>query len=386
MPFETIFGKCDKLPLAKEGGEPTLVAFPKLEPKSLTRNQCPRHESACAQKSVMTFIDMNVELTDLLDAGVHFGHQLKRWNPKSKGFVFDHRQGISIIDLSKSYEGLKAAYEFLEETAAKGGEILFVGTKRQAQEVIREAASECGMPYCASRWLGGTLTNWQTITRSIAKYKRYQGMEADGSLSKLPKKEGSAIRREMSRMHRNFEGIVKMEKPPAAMVIVDVKYEDIAVGEAQRCKIPVAALVDTNSDPSLVDYPIPGNDDAVKSIRIILEVIVEAVQAGLAQRQARQEKAGAQKQAASAAQEMVAESGSDEAAPAEKVAAPVFEEAAAPVEKAAAPVAEEAAAPAEKVAAPVVEEAAAPVAEEATAPVAEEAAAPVAEEDEKKDA
>ena len=192
---------------------------------------------------------MNIELTDLLEAGVHFGHQVKRWNPKSKSFVFDHRQGISIIDLSKSYDGLKKAYDFLEEAVANGGEVLLVGTKRQAQEVIREAAVDCGMPFCASRWLGGMLTNWQTISSSIAKYKKYQKMEADGSLAKLPKKEGSAIRREMERMNRNFEGIVKMEKPPAAMIVVDVKYEDIAVAEARRCEIPVAALVDTNSDP-----------------------------------------------------------------------------------------------------------------------------------------
>ena len=250
---------------------------------------------------------MNIELTDLLEAGVHFGHQVKRWNPKSKSFVFDHRQGISIIDLSKSYDGLKKAYYFLEEAVANGGEVLLVGTKRQAQEVIREAAADCGMPFCASRWLGGMLTNWQTISSSIAKYKKYQKMEADGSLAKLPKKEGSAIRREMERMNRNFEGIVKMEKPPAAMIVVDVKYEDIAVAEARRCEIPVAALVDTNSDPNVVDYPIPSNDDAVKSIRIILEVLVEAIQSGLSQRQAKQENAGVQTPVATAAQEMVAE-------------------------------------------------------------------------------
>lgn len=298
---------------------------------------------------------MNVELTDLLEAGVHFGHQVKRWNPKSKSFVFDHRQGISIIDLSKSYSGLKAAHDFVEDVVSKGGEVLFVGTKRQAQEVIREAAADCGMPFCASRWLGGTLTNWQTITRSIAKYKRYQRMEADGSLSKLPKKEGSAIRREMERMNRNFEGIVKMEKPPAAMVVIDVKYEDIAVAEAKRCKIPVAALVDTNSDPSLVDFPIPGNDDAVKSIRIILEVIVEGVQSGLSQRQARQENAGAQKPVAVAAEEMVVE---------EKVAAP------------AAGVAASVAAPPVEEPVPTVPEVATPEAE----PEAEVAPEPVVEE------
>ena len=316
---------------------------------------------------------MNVELTDLLEAGVHFGHQVKRWNPKSKSFVFDHRQGISIIDLSKSYSGLQAAYDFVEEVVSKGGEVLFVGTKRQAQEVIREAAADCGMPFCASRWLGGTLTNWQTITRSIAKYKKYQKMEADGSLSKLPKKEGSAIRREMERMNRNFEGIVKMEKPPAAMVVIDVKYEDIAVAEAKRCKIPVAALVDTNSDPSLVDYPIPGNDDAVKAIRIILEVIVEAVQSGLSQRQAHQESAGVQKPVALAAEEMV---------PEEKVAAPAAGVAASVsvsvVEEA--PVVEEVAA-APEVSAPEVtpEEAPASKPEEEAAPVVAEEAAPEAD-------
>jgi len=252
---------------------------------------------------------MNIELTDLLDAGVHFGHQVKRWNPKSKAFVFDHRQGISIIDLTKSYEGLEKAYAFIEDLVAGGGELLLVGTKRQAQEVIREAAAETGMPFCANRWLGGTLTNWQTVSNSISKYKRYQKMEADGSLAKLPKKEGSAIRREMERMHRNFEGIVKMEKLPTAIFIVDVNYEDIAVAEAIRCKIPLAAIVDTNSDPTVIDYPIPANDDAVKSIRIILEVIVEAVQSGLSQRQSRQIKGGGKGSVAAAENQMVDEGG-----------------------------------------------------------------------------
>jgi len=264
---------------------------------------------------------MNIELTDLLDAGVHFGHQVKRWNPKSKGFVFDHRQGISVIDLAKTYEGLKAAYDFVEDVVAKGGEVLLVGTKRQAQEIIRETAANTGMPFCVNRWMGGTLTNWTTITTSIAKYKKYMKMEADGSLAKLPKKEGSAIRREMARMHRNFEGIVKMEKLPAAMFVVDVNYEDIAVAEARRVKVPVAAIVDTNSDPSTVDYAIPGNDDAVKSIRIILETIAKAVEAGRAKRTsaANQGKKGGDANAAAA--EAVAAA---EEAP---VAAPVAEEA-----------------------------------------------------------
>lgn len=270
---------------------------------------------------------MNIELTDLLDAGVHFGHQVKRWNPKSKGFVFDHRQGISVIDLSKTYEGLKKAYDFVEDVVAKGGEVLLVGTKRQAQEIIREAAANTGMPFCVNRWMGGTLTNWKTITSSITKYKKYQKMEADGSLAKLPKKEGSAIRREMDRMHRNFEGIVKMEKLPAAMFVVDVNYEDIAVAEARRVKIPVAAIVDTNSDPSTVDHAIPGNDDAVKSIRIILETITEAIESGRAKRASRQSKGSKGGEATAAAAEMVAAAA--EAAPAaeEAPAAPAAEEA-----------------------------------------------------------
>ncbi|MEM9158957.1 MAG: 30S ribosomal protein S2 [Verrucomicrobiota bacterium] len=285
---------------------------------------------------------MNVELTDLLDAGVHFGHQVKRWNPKSKKFVFDHRQGISIIDLTKSYEGLKAAYDKVLDVVAKGGEVLLVGTKRQAQEVIREAAADTGMPFCANRWLGGTLTNWQTVTKSIAKYKKYQKMEADGSLAKLPKKEGSAIRREMERMHRNFEGIVKMEKHPAAMFIVDVKYEDIAVAEARRSKIPVIALVDTNSDPSVADIAIPGNDDAVKSIRIIVESIVEAIHEGKSQRESRMNaKSNAPVEAAAQEMAAAAESSAEDAvAPAEEATA--AEEATPAVAVEEAPAAEEA--------------------------------------------
>lgn len=280
---------------------------------------------------------MNIELTDLLDAGVHFGHQVKRWNPKSKGFVFDHRQGISIIDLTKTYEGLQAAYDFVRETVSKGGEILLVGTKRQSQEIIREASANTGMPFCSNRWMGGTLTNWQTITSSIAKYKKYMKMDADGSLAKLPKKEGSAIRREMERMNRNFEGIVKMDKLPAALFIVDVNYEDIAVAEAKRSKIPVVALVDTNSDPSNVDYVIPGNDDAVKSIRIIVETLCEAVQEGRSERESRAQKGGQQAVETAEAQMVDAVATEEAAAPAGEapVAAPaadvkVEEEAAVP--------------------------------------------------------
>lgn len=235
---------------------------------------------------------MNITVRDLLDAGVHFGHQLRRFNPRSKKYVFDNRHGISIIDLEKTYDLLEKACAQVEEIVANGKDILFVGTKRQAQEILRETATSCQMPYCASRWMGGTLTNWTTVKTSINKYKKYLAWEADGTLDKMHNKEASAIRREMSRMLRNFEGIKDMPKMPGAMFVIDIKTEAIAVNEAERLKIPVIALVDTNSDPSLVDFPIPGNDDAIKSIRIILECIMEAVQNGLARREmAAQQKA-----------------------------------------------------------------------------------------------
>ncbi|KXU35914.1 30S ribosomal protein S2 [Cephaloticoccus primus] len=236
---------------------------------------------------------MNITPKDLLDAGVHFGHQTKRWNPRSKPFVFDHRQGISIIDLGKTYEALKKATAFLTDIVANGGNVLFVGTKKQAQDIIREAATSVAMPYCVDRWLGGTLTNYETVKRSIAKFRKYRQMETDGELAKLSSKEEAAIKREMGRMERNFNGILDMEGMPSAMFIVDVLHEKIAVAEANRCNIPSIGLVDTNSDPAGLTYAIPGNDDAVKSIRIIVETIVEAVQDGLSQRDSRRAARGA---------------------------------------------------------------------------------------------
>jgi small subunit ribosomal protein S2 len=227
---------------------------------------------------------MNITIKDLLDAGVHFGHQLRRFNPKSKKFVFDNRHGISVIDLEKTYARLEAAAKFVEETVAGGKDVLLVGTKRQAKDLIKEAAISSNMPYATTRWLGGTLTNFVTVRRSIDKYKQYMRWENDGTLDKMHNKESSAIRREMSRMNRNFEGIIELEKMPGALFVVDTKTEDIAVAEANRLKIPVIALVDTNSDPSKVDYPVPGNDDSIKSIRIIVEAIMDGIQAGLVQR------------------------------------------------------------------------------------------------------
>ena len=197
---------------------------------------------------------MSISLTvkDLLDAGVHFGHQTKRWNPRSKPYIFDHRQGITIIDLGKTHAALERACTFVEETIGNGGNLLFVGTKRQAKDIIREAATSTNMPYCVDRWLGGTLTNYGTVKRSIAKYKKYQQMETSGELAKLPSKEEAAIKREMTRMQRNFNGIADMGDLPSAMFIVDVNHEEIAVAEGNRCDIPTIGLVDTNSDPSLL--------------------------------------------------------------------------------------------------------------------------------------
>ena len=230
---------------------------------------------------------MKITPKDLLDAGVHFGHQLKRWNPKSKPFIHDNRNGISIIDLEKTQNQLLVASDFLEEIVSSGKDVLFVGTKKQAQDIIKEAAVECKMPYCVNRWMGGGLTNFSTIKTSLTKYKNFLKLDQDGELEKLPGKEEASIRRQMSRMNRNFEGIINIEELPSALIVIDIKNEEIAVAEANRLKIPVVALVDTNSDPSKVDFPIPGNDDAVKSIRIIIEILMEAIIRGLDKRESK---------------------------------------------------------------------------------------------------
>jgi small subunit ribosomal protein S2 len=227
---------------------------------------------------------MNITVRDLLEAGVHFGHQLKRWNPKSKPYVYDNRHGISIIDLEKTYDLLEKAAAAIEEVVSNGKQILLVGTKRQAQEPMRELAAATNMPFCVNRWMGGCLTNHETVSASLAKYKKFLKMEDDGSLDKLPGKEGAAIKRQMSRMKRNFEGMLNLQGIPGALFVIDSHNEAIAIAEANRLKIPVFALVDSNSDPSLIDFPIPGNDDSTKSIRIIVDVILEAIQTGASRR------------------------------------------------------------------------------------------------------
>jgi len=229
---------------------------------------------------------MNITVKDLLDAGVHFGHQVRRWNPKSREYVFKHQNGISIIDLEKTFECLEKASKFIEDTVASGKDVLFVATKRQAQDLMRDAAKSCNMPYAVNRWMGGCLTNFETLKGSLEKYRKYLRMEADGSLDKMHKKEAAVIKRQMTRMSRGFEGLLDFYKLPGAVFVVDILNEEIAVNEAKRMNIPCVGLVDTNSDPTKVTFPIPGNDDAVKSVRLIVSVISDAIQAGLARREA----------------------------------------------------------------------------------------------------
>jgi small subunit ribosomal protein S2 len=220
---------------------------------------------------------ISIGVKELLEAGVHFGHQTKRWNPKMRPFIFDARNGIHIIDLSKTLNRLEAACDFLASTVAKGGRVLFVGTKKQAQQAVKETAKECGQFYVTERWLGGTMTNFNTVKRSIARMKEIEKMEADGTINKYVKQEQSVLRREAARLFKYFDGIRDMDKYPAAMFIVDIKREHNAVAEARRLKIPVVAIVDTNCDPELVEYPIAGNDDAIRSVRLILATVGQTV-------------------------------------------------------------------------------------------------------------
>jgi small subunit ribosomal protein S2 len=194
-----------------------------------------------------------------------------------KPFIFDARNGIHIIDLSKSIAQLEAACDFLASTVGKGGQVLFVGTKKQAQEAVKEAAKACGQHYVTERWLGGTLTNFNTVKRSIARLKQIEKMETDGSINNYVKQEQSMLRREAARMFKNLDGIRSMEKFPAAMFVVDIKREHNAVAEARRLNIPLVAIVDTNCNPDLVDFPIAGNDDAIRSVRVILQAIVQTI-------------------------------------------------------------------------------------------------------------
>ena len=233
----------------------------------------------------MDSLDLTTDLQvqHLLDAGLHFGHQTKRWNPKMKPYVFGKRGGIHIIDLHKSLEQLRRARNFIYELAGRGRTILFVGTKKQAQQTVRECAEQCGMPYVDTRWLGGTLNNAPTIRRRIQYMRQLEQMEKDGAFDSLPKKEAAHLRRELQKLHKNLTGIAKLDELPGALVVIDVNREAIAVAEANRLGIPVVAIVDTNCDPEPIDYPIPGNDDAIRAIKLVTTVLTDAILKGQAE-------------------------------------------------------------------------------------------------------
>ncbi|WP_335981532.1 MULTISPECIES: 30S ribosomal protein S2 [Streptomycetaceae] len=223
-----------------------------------------------------------VTMRELLESGVHFGHQTRRWNPKMKRFIFTERNGIYIIDLLQSLSYIDRAYEFVKETVAHGGSIMFVGTKKQAQEAIAEQASRVGMPYVNQRWLGGMLTNFSTVYKRLQRLKELEEIDfADVAASGLTKKELLVLSREKDKLEKTLGGIREMQKVPSAVWIVDTKKEHIAVGEARKLRIPVVAILDTNCDPDEVDYKIPGNDDAIRSVTLLTRVIADAVAEGL---------------------------------------------------------------------------------------------------------
>ena len=328
-----------------------------------------------------------VSMKALLESGVHFGHRTNKWNPSMKQYIFTERNGIHIIDLQQTVKALNETYGIVRDMASKGGTILFVGTKRQAQETIRDEAERCGMPYVTERWLGGTLTNWVTIQKRIRELERLERLKETGEINLLTKKEGLMIEREINRLMIRLSGIRHMVDLPELIFVVDVTREFTAIHEANLKKVPVIALVDTNCNPGKVDYPIPSNDDAIRAIKLLVGKMADAVLEGKAMRkdeaQEEDDKAPAAKAAAKAAaprftkeeelsdEELLGASTLAKLQPEEVEEAPVVEEAA----EVEAPAAEEA---------PVVEEAAeveAPAAEEA--PVVEETAeaeAPAAEE------
>ncbi|HXH07582.1 MAG TPA: 30S ribosomal protein S2 [Vicinamibacterales bacterium] len=227
-----------------------------------------------------------IAIKELLEAGVHFGHQTKRWNPKMKPYIFGERNGIYILDLAKTARLFREAEQFVTDLAARGGTILFVGTKRQAQDAIAEEAQRCGMFYVNQRWLGGLLTNFATIQRSLGRLRDLEAMSADGRYETMSKKEIAHIEKEKRKLQRNLDGIRGMTRLPDAVFVVDTKKEKIAVDEARKLKIPVIGIVDTNCDPEEVDYAIPGNDDALRAIRLFASRIADAVLAGRAMREA----------------------------------------------------------------------------------------------------
>ncbi len=296
-----------------------------------------------------------VTMKQMLEAGVHFGHQTRRWNPKMKRFIHGERSGIHIVDLHQTLNHLETSYVFVRDLVANGGTVLFIGTKKQAQDSIQSYAERCNMPYINERWLGGMLTNFQTISKRVGKMKDYARMRDSGEFEAMPKKEALLINRELIKLERNLGGIRDMEKLPDAIFVLDTKKEHIAVTEARKIGVPIVAVVDTNCDPDLVDYAIPGNDDAIRAGQLMCRVISDAVQEGRfirskkaqaagegAQRNAleeaevaAQQEAARNEAAAQAAEREARVAAAAEAAPvaAEAPAAPTAEAADAPVEE-----------------------------------------------------
>lgn len=232
---------------------------------------------------------------ELVDSGVHFGHSVSRWNPKMAPYIFGKRSTIHVINVKETLRGILRAKAFLSQLVAYGKDVIFVGTKRQAKDAVREAAQACEMHYVSERWLGGTLTNFKTIRSRLARLEELEAMEEDGSLSRYSKKMISTLMREKRKILRNLDGIRKMEKSPGAMILIDVRREHIAVKEAKKLGIPSIAMIDTDSDPEQISLPIPGNDDSMRSIKLILSEIVAAINEGKAQRAAAQELESKQK-------------------------------------------------------------------------------------------
>ena len=221
-----------------------------------------------------------ITISTLLEAGVHFGHQTRRWCPKMKPYIFGERNGIYILDLKKTIIEADKAYSFLSETAAKGGKVLFVGTKKQAQEAIVNEAKRAGQPYVCNRWLGGMLTNFVTIRSRVQRMEEIEGMKEDGRFAALPKKEQALLQKELDKLVENLDGIRDMKALPQALFVVDTRREEIAIREAIRLHIPVVGLIDTNSDPDVVEYGVPANDDAIRSINLMTSIMADAILAG----------------------------------------------------------------------------------------------------------
>ncbi|MDQ7840087.1 MAG: 30S ribosomal protein S2 [bacterium] len=229
-----------------------------------------------------------VTMKQLLESGVHFGHQTRRWNPKMRRFIFTERNGIHIIDLQKSVPLIEEAYRFVREAAASGGDVLFVGTKKQAQDSIREEAVRAGQPYVNQRWLGGMLTNFQTIRKRVERLREIEDMRQRGVMDVLPKREQNRLTEEAARLEKFLGGIKTMNRQPSAVYVVDTRQEHIAVAEARKLGIPVVAILDTNCDPDEVDYPIPGNDDAIRAVRLITSRVANACLEGIEERRKRE--------------------------------------------------------------------------------------------------